>query len=391
MASYSQPGIKFEPHVDNEASPRTSTFGGEYTGQPCRPWFGSHNDSVGDATHEAPNVESVVSSPPRMLLNSDLPVRADDSLYQTEQLHWTMHAIQLPLQQHTLELLLQCLAGRPDVTRVLPNGEAPFFRLANMFWQQLASNSTLGTDNVWELLSDCLRQCLSLGADPDVLVGDNPLIFHILEQPVRTRAFGLLWPLVWHLATEARPTYRGRSALHALLDETTPRSTAPTEATARAHLTKLLISRAATVGRLGDRNARGLTALEQYVYHGAAHDPPEHVLAICAEFVRHDGCGGGGGGGGSSAVVPQWFVGDMRAGKLHPGASLLPVVWVSACQQNMRGDGPAVDEHLPLVLCCIGGPVDAEDLRTMLPRPSAAAPMALPSPISPRVEVKYAW
>ncbi|KAL1867274.1 hypothetical protein Daus18300_006393 [Diaporthe australafricana] len=387
VAPYSQPGIKFEPHVDNEASPRTSAFGGEYTGQPYRPWFGSHTDSVGDATHDAPNVEGVVSPPPRMLLNSGLPVRADNSLHQTEQLHWTMHAIQLPLQQHALELLLQCLAGRPDVTRVLPNGEAPFSRLAIMFCQQLASDGTLGTDNVWELLSDCLRQCLSLGADPDVLVGDKPLLFHILEQPARTRAFGLLWPLVWHLATEARPTHRGRSALHALLDDATPRSTAPTEATARAHLTKLLISRAAAVGRLGDRNARGLTALEQYVYRGAAHDPPEHVLAICAELVRLEE----GGGGGASAVVPPCFADDMRAGRLQAGASLLPVAWVSACQQSMRGDRPAVDEHLPLLLCCIGRPVDAESLRAMLPRPAAAAPLALPSPVSPRNEVKYAW
>ncbi|KAI3398992.1 hypothetical protein diail_8019 [Diaporthe ilicicola] len=388
VASYKQPGIKSEPHVDNGSSLRTSSFGRVYTEQPYRPWYGPHNESVGDATHEAPSAESMASSPSRMLLNSGLPVRTDSSLYHTEQLHWIINAIQLPFQQHALESLLQFLHGRPDATRALPSGEAPFSRIAKMFLQQLASGGTLGPDNMWKLLCECLRQFLSQGADPDVLVGDRPLLFHVLEQPARTRAFGLLWPFVWHLATTARPTHHARSALHALLDEASPRPSAAAEATARAHLAKLLVGRVAAAGRLGDRDAKGLTALEQYAYRGAAHDPPEHVLAICAELVRHEEEGGG---SGASAVVPPWFLGDMRAGKLQAAAGLLPVAWVSACQQSMRGDGPAVDEHLPLLLCCIGEPADAEGLRAMLPRPVAAMPLALPSPVSPRGEVKYAW
>lgn len=330
-------------------------------------------------------MESVVSSPSRMLLNSGLPVRVDHTVYHTEQLHWIIQAIQLPLQQHALDSLLRCLLSRPDVTRVLPNGETPFSQLATLFWQQLSSDGTLGSDNTWKLLCQCLRECLSQGADPDVQVGEKPLLFQILEQPTRTRAFGLLWPLVWHLATEACPTHHGLSALHVLFDEAAP-APAPTEASARAHLAKLLTGRLAAEGRLGDRNARGLTALQQYVYHSAAHDLPEHVLAICAELVRQ---------GGASAVVPPWFMDDMRAGRLHGGggggtASLLPVVWVSACQQSLRGDAPAVDEHLPLLLYCVGGRADAEGLKAMLPRP-VTAPMALPSPVSPRGEVKYAW
>lgn len=400
--SYTRSGIKSEPHVDNETSPRILAVGGEYPGQPYRPWFESHSESIGDATHQASKAAGVASSPTNMLLNSGLPVRSDNSPYHTQRLQWIMQAVQLPFQQYTLEQLLQCLRDRPDVTQAPADGEAPFSRLAKMFWQQLACDSTLGTDPMWELVCECLRQCLLLGADPDVLIGDRPFLFRILEQPARTRAFGHLWPFVWRLAVEASPIYHhGLNALHALLllDNEEPLTLPPTEVSARAHLTKLLIGRVATAGRLGDRNAAGLTALQQYVYHTAARDPPEHVLAICAELVRHEGAAA------ESAVVPPSFVGDLRAGKLPPGlhshdggsgmpaaaaASFLPFVWTSACQQSLRGDAAAADEHLGVVLCCAGGRVDAEGLRAMLPRP-AAVQIALPSPVSPRGEVKYAY
>lgn len=400
--SYTRSGIKSEPHVDNETSPRILAVGGEYPGQPYRPWFESHSETIGDATHQAPKAAGVASSPTNMLLNSGLPVRSDNSPYHTQRLQWIMQAVQLPFQQYTLEQLLQCLRDRPDVTQAPPDGEAPFSRLAKMFWQQLACDSILGPDPVWELVCECLRQCLLLGADPDVLIGDRPFLFRILEQPARTRAFGHLWPFVWRLAVEASPIYHhGLNALHALLllDDEEPLTLPPTEVSARAHLTKLLIGRVATAGHLGDRNAAGLTALQQYVYHAAARDPPEHVLAICAELVRHEGAAA------ESAVVPPSFVGDLRAGKLPPGlhahdggsgmpaaaaASFLPFVWTSACQQSLRGDAAAADEHLGVVLCCAGGRVDAEGLRAMLPRP-AAVQIALPSPVSPRGEVKYAY
>lgn len=404
--SYTRAGIKSEPHVDSETSPRILSVGGEYAGQAYRSWYESHSENIGDATHQAPKAAGVASSPTRMLLNSGLPVRTDNSLYHTEQLHWIMHAVQLPLQQHALESLGQCLQYRPDVTRALPSGETPFSQLANMFWQQLASDGTLGPDHVWKLASECLRHCLVLGADPDVLVGDRPILFRILEQPARTRAFGLLWPFVWRLAVEASPVtnHHGLNALHALLllppgDEI--------EASARANLTKLLVGRVAAAGRLADRNAAGLTALQQYVYHVAARDPPEHVLAICAELVRQEGQAAAAAGGDTSAVVPLSFVGELRAGKLPPGlqahdavggggsggvaaANFLPFVWTSACQQSLNGDAAAADEHLGVVLCCVGGRVDAEGLRALLPRP-AVVPIALPSPVSPRGEVKYAW
>lgn len=414
--SYTRAGIKSEPHVDSETSPRMLPVGGEYPGQAYRQWYESHSENIGDATHAAPRAAGGASSPTRMLLNSGLPVRSDNSLYHTEQLHWIMHAIQLPLQQHDLEPLLQCLLYRPDVTRALPSGETPFSQLANMFWQQLASDGTLGPDPVWKLASECLRQCLLLGADPDVLVGDRPFLSRILEQPARTRAFGLLWPFVCLLAVEASPVnnHHGLNALHAPLllpgDEAAGPAPAPaTEASARTHLTKLLIGRVAAAGRLADRNAAGLTALQQYVYHAAARDPPEHVLAICAELVRHEGpAAAAAGGADTSAVVRPSFVGDLRAGKLHPGlqahdagggggvsaaaaaANFLPFVWTSACQQSLNGDDAAADEHLGVVLCCLGGRVDAEGLRALLPRP-AVVPIALPSPVSPRGEVKYAW
>lgn len=400
--SYTRSGIKSEPHVDSETSPRILAVGREYPGQPYRPWFESHSESIGDATHQASKAAGVASPPTNMLLNSGLPVRSDNSPYHTQRLQWIMQAVQLPFQQYTLEQLLQCLSDRPDVTQAPPDGEAPFSRLAKMFWQQLACDSTLGPDPVWELVCECLRQCLLLGADPDVLIGDRPFLFRILEQPARTRAFGHLWPFVWRLAVEASPIYHhGLNALHALLllDNEEPLTLPPTEVSARAHLTKLLIGRVATAGRLGDRNAAGLTALQQYVYHAAARDPPEHVLAICAELVRHEGAAA------ESAVVPPSFVGDLRAGKLPPGlhshdggsgmpaaaaASFLPFVWTSACQQSLRGDAAAADEHLGVVLCCAGGRADAEGLRAMLPRP-AAVQIALPSPVSPRGEVKYAY
>lgn len=393
--------------MDSEPSPRILAVGEEYPGQQYRPWYDPHSESIGGATHQAPKGAGVASSPTRMmLLNSGLPVRSDNSLHHTEQLHWIMHAIQLPLQQHALESLLQCLLYRPDVTRALPSGEAPFSRLANMFWQQLATDGTLGPEPVWDLACECLRQCLLLGADPDVLVGSRPFLFRILEQPTRTRAFGLLWPLVWRLAAKASPvSNHGLNALHALLLPPPPGNEAapplpPAEASNRSHLAKLLIGRVAAVGRLGDRNAAGLTALQQYVYHSAARDPPEHVLAICAELVRHEGSAAA-----ESAVVPPSFVGDLRAGKLPPGlhahgggdgmsataaASFLPFVWTSACQESLRGDDAFADEHLGVVLCCVGGRVDAEGLRALLPRP-AVVPTALPSPVSPRGEVKYAW
>lgn len=341
-----------------------------------------------------------------MFLSNGLPAHADNnSLYYTEQLHWIMHAVQLPLQQNALESLRQCLLGRPDVARVLPSGESPFSRLASMFWQQLASDATLGPEPVWKLACECLRLFLLLEADPDVLVGDRPLLIRILEQPARTRAFGLLWPFVWRLATEASPVnHHGLNALHTLLLPANEAGAAvPAEASARAHLAKLLISRVAAAGRLADRNAAGWTALQQYVYHTARHDPPEHVLAICAELVRHEGNASG---PESAAVVPPSFAADLRAGKLPPGlqpphddasaAGLLPFVWTSACQQSLAGDAAAADEHLGVVLCCVGGRVDAEGLRALLPRPVAAPPMALPSPVSPlpvspRGEVKYAW
>lgn len=389
--SYTRPGIKSEPYVEKENSPRILSVSGEYPGQLYRPWFESHSENIGDAMHQAPKTEGVASSPTRMPFNSSLPTQADSSLYQ--QLHWTMQAIQLPLQQHALDALLQCLLYKPDVTRALPSGEAPFSRLANMFWQQLASDGTLGSESVWKLTCECLRKCLLLGADPDVLVGDRPFLFRILEQPARTRAFGLLWPFVWCLATEASPIHdHGLNALHTLLllrNEVAP-APAPTEAFARAHLAKLLIGRVAAAGRLGDHNAARLTALQQYVYHAATRDPLEHVLAICAELVRHEGAAA------ESAVVTSSFTAELRAGKLPPGmhdaaaaASLLPVVWTSACQQSLKGDAAAADEHLGVVLCCVGGRVDAEGLRALLPRPTA--PLTLPSPVSPRGEVKYAW
>lgn len=405
--SYARSGIKSEPHVDNETSPRILAVGGEYPGQTYRPWFESHSESIGDATHQAPKAAGVASSPTRMLLNSGLPIRSDNSPYHTQRLQWIMQAVQLPFQQYTLEPLLQCLRDRPDVTQASPDGEAPFPRLANMFCQQLACDGTLGPDPVWRLVCECLRQCLLLGADPDVLVGDRPFLFRILEQPNRTRAFGDLWPLVWCLAVEASPfNHHGLNALHALLlvDNEEPPTLLPTEISARAHLTKLLIGRVATAGRLGDRNAAGLTALQQYVYHTAARDPPEHVLAICAELVRHEGAATGGAAAESAVVLPS-FVGDLRAGKLPPGlhthgggsgmpaaaaASFLPFVWTSACQHSLRGDAADADEHLGVVLCCAGGRVDAEGLRAMLPRP-AAVQIALPSPVSPRGEVKYTY
>lgn len=407
--SYARPGIKSEPHVDNETSPRILAVGGEYPGQPYRPWYESHSEGIGDPTHQAPKAAGVPSSPTRMLLNSGLPVRPDDNLYHTEQLHWIVHAIQLPLQQHALESLLRCLLCGPDVTRALPGGEAPFSRLANMIWQQLASDGDLGPDPVWKLACECLRQCLILGADPDVLVGDRPFLFKILEQPNRTRAFGLFGPFVLRLASVASPvSHHGLNALHALLllggSEAADPAPAPIEATARARLAKILIGRVAAAGRLADRNAAGLTALQQYVYHSAARDPPEHVLAICAELVRHEGPAAAGGEA-ENAVIPPSFVGELRAGKLPPGlhahdggggvsataaASFLPFVWTSACQQSLRGDAAAAEEHLGVVLCCVGGRVDAEGLRASLPRP-AVVPIALPSPVSPRGEVKYAW
>ncbi|KAG6361535.1 hypothetical protein INS49_009762 [Diaporthe citri] len=415
QGSYTRSGIKSEPHVDSETSPRVLTVGGDFPGQAYRPWYESHSENIADSTHQAPKAMGVASSPTRMLLNSGLPVRSDNSLYHnTEQLHWIMHAIQLPLQQHALESLRQCLLCSPDVTRALPSGETPFSQLANMFWQQLASDGTLGPDPVWKLACECLRHCLVLGADPDVLVGDRPFLFRILEQPARTRAFGLLWPFVWRLAFEASPVSNnhGFNALHSLLllppgDETAAPAPAPTttEASARAHLTKLLIGRVAAAGRLADRNAAGLTALQQYVYHAAARDPPEHVLAICAELVRHEGQAAAAGGGDTSAVVPLSFVGELRAGKLPPGlqahdagggggvsaaASFLPFVWTSACQQSLNGDAAAAEDHLDVVLLCAGGRVDAEGLRALLPRP-AVVPVALPSPVSPRGEIKYAW
>ena len=394
--------------MDHETSPRIPAVGGEYQGQAYRSWFESHSAGIGDATHQAPKAEVVSSSPPttRMFLDSGLPPArtADDNspYFHTEQLHWIMAAIQAPLQQHALEALRQFLLCRPDVTRAFhPSGEAPFSRLANMFWQQLASDGTLGPEPVWKLAAECLRQFLLLGADPDVLVGDRPLLIRILEQPSRTRAFGFLWPFVWRLAAEASPVnhHHGLNALHTLLllmgNEA---DVVPAEASLHVHLAKVLIGRVAEAGRLADRNAAGLTALQQYVYNVARRDPPEHVLTICAELVRHEGTGTD-----SSPVVPQSFAADLRAGKLGPGlhddasaAGLLPFVWTSACQLSLAGDAAAADEHLGVVLCCVGGRVDAEELRTLLPRPVVPAPMALPSPVSPlpvspRGEVKYAW
>lgn len=387
--------------MDNETSPRILVVSGEYAGQSYRPWFEPHGESIGAAAHQAPKAEGMAGSPPpRMLVNSGPPLQADNSPYHTEQLHWYMHAVQPPLQQQALESLLHCLRCRPDVTRVLPSGEAPFSRLANVFWQQLSSDGTLGPEPVWKLASECLRQFLLLGADPDPLVGDRPFLFQILEQPARTRAFGMLCPLVWCLAAKASPVdhqHHGPNALHALLGNEGDPAPAPAEASARAQLATLLVGRVAAAGRLGDRNAAGLTALQQYVYNSAARDQPEHVLTICAELVRHEGPG-------AAAVVPPSFAGDLRAGKLPPGlhahggggtsatgaASFLPFVWTSACQQSLRGDAAAAEEHLGVVLCCVGGRVDGEDIRTLLPRP-AVVPMALPSPVSPRGEVKYAW
>lgn len=434
--SYTRPGIKSEPQVDHEASPRIQPVGGEYQPGQAYRWFESHGAGIGDATHQAPRAEGGVSSsssssssPPttRIFLNSGglppargLAVAESNSnssspYYATDQLHWIMHAVQAPLQQHALETLRQCLLCRPDVTRVLPSGETPFARLANIFCQQIASSSSsdgaLGPpEPVWKLAEECLRHFLLLGADPDVLVGDRPLLARILEHPARTRAFGLLWPFVWQLAAEASPVgpHNGPNALHTLLlsmgagEAGAAAAVVPTEASAaRTHLAKLLISRMAAAGRLADGNAQGLTALEQYVYHAARHDAPEHVLAICAELVRHEE---GSSGGSSSAVVPPSFAADLRSGKLAPGlhhgdisaARLLPFVWTSACQLSVAGDAAAADEHLGVVLCCVGGRVDAEGLRALLPRPAVPPPMALPSPVSPlavspRVEVKYAW
>ncbi|POS76221.1 hypothetical protein DHEL01_v205386 [Diaporthe helianthi] len=453
---FTRPGIKPEPHVDHETSPRIQPVGGEHQpGQAYRSWFeSSHSAGIGDATYQAPKAEGGVSStsscsgsssssPPtintntRMFLNNNnsggvAPARgaADSSSSSsrhspytaTDQLHWIMNAVQVPLQHNALETLRQCLLCRPDVTRVLPSGESPFSRLANLFWQQLVSSSDgtlgLGPEPVWKLVGECLRQFLLQGADPDILVGDRPFLIRILEQPARTRAFGLLWPFVWTLAEQASPLinnhhhhhhhHGGLNALHTLLlsmgtNEMGDQAViVPTEvAAARTHLAKLLISRVTEAGHLADRNAQGYTALQQYVFHTARHNAPEHVMAICAELVRHEGSSGSS----SSAVVPPSFVGDLRAGKLAAGlhdqrasaaGALLPFVWTSACQMSVAGDAAAAEEHLGVVLCRIGGRAEAEQLRVLLPRPVVPAPMALPSPVSPlavspRVEVKYAW
>ncbi|KAG8170139.1 hypothetical protein KVR01_000884 [Diaporthe batatas] len=436
-----RPGIKPEPPVDHENSPRIQPVGGEHQpGQAYRSWFeSSHSAGIGDATHQAPKAEGGVSasscssnnssSPPsttntttRMFFSNsggipqargaaDNNNNSSPSPYNaTDQLHWIMHAVQVPLQQDALETLRQYLLCSPVVTRGLSSGESPFSRLAIMVWQQLASDGTLGPEPVWKLAAECLRQFLLLGEDPDVLVGDRPLLIRILEQPVRTRAFDLLWPFVWTLAQQASPAnhhhHHGLNALHTLLlsmgaSEIGVGGMAvivPTDiAAARTRLVKLLVTRVAEAGRLADRNAQGYTALQQYVYHTARHDYPEHVLAICAELVRHEASSS------SSAVVSPTFVADLRAGKLAAGlhdqasaAGLLPFVWTSACQLSVAGDATAAEEHLNVVLCCIGRRAEAEQLRVMLPRPVVPAPMALPSPVSPlavspRVEVKYAW
>lgn len=432
--------------MDHENSPRIQPVGGEHQppGQAYRSWFESHSAGIGDATHQAPKAEGGVStssssSPPttntttRMFFNNSggIPLArgaADNSsstspYSATDQLHWIMHAVQVPLQQDALETLRQYLLCSPAVIRGLSSGETPFSRLANMVWQQLASDGTLGPEPVWKLAAECLQQFLLLGEDPDVLVGDRPLLIRILEQPARTRAFDLLWPFVWTLAQQASPVNHhhnhhnhGLNALHTLLfsmgaNEIGLAAIVPTDvAAARTRLAKLLISRVAEAGRLADRNAQGYTALQQYVYHTARHDYPEHVLAICAELVRHEASSSGTATGtedssnsSSIAVVSPSFVADLRAGKLAAGlhdqasaARLLPFVWTSACQLSAAGDAAAAEEHLELVLFCIGGRAEAEQLRVLLPRPVVPAPMALPSPVSPlavspRVEVKYAW
>jgi hypothetical protein len=222
---------------------------------------------------------------------------------------------------------------------------------------------------------------------------------------------------VWTLAQQASLVnhhhhHHGLNALHTLFlsmgaNELGLAAIVPTElAATRARLVKLLINRVAEAGRLADRNAQGYTALQQYVYHTAQHDYPEHVLAICAETVRHEASSTGTettSNSSSSAVVAPSFVADLRAGKLAAGlrdqasaARLLPFVWTSACQLSAAGDAAAAEEHLDLVICCIGGRAEAEQLRALLPRPVVPAPLALPSPVSPlavspRVEVKYAW
>jgi hypothetical protein len=401
--------------MDHETSPRIPTIGvgGLYPGQQAyRSWFESHGTRIGDATHQAPRAENGVSTtnpPAAAAATSTTATRvflSSGPYFHTEQLQWIMNAVQLPLQQNALQALRQCLLSSPDVTRALhPSGETPFSRLANIFWQQLeASDGRLGPEPVWELTAGCLRQFLILGADPDVLVGGRPFLIRILEQPSRTRSFGPLWPFVCCLAAEASPLghHHGLNALHALLlaGNETGSAVTPTEASLRVHLTKLLITRVAEVGRLADHNAAGLTALQQYVYHTSWHDTPENVLAICADLVRHEGSSGS---VCRSHILSPSLAADLRSGKLPPSlhddasaARLLPIVWASACQMSLAGDGAAAEEHLDVVLCCTGGRFSAEELRAMLPRPVVVAPMALPSPVSPlpvspRADVKYVW
>ncbi|ROW08276.1 hypothetical protein VMCG_03152 [Cytospora schulzeri] len=333
--------------------------------------------------------------------------QADPSSY--TDLELIIPTLQVPLQPGQLKTLLHCLQATSDIHRRLATtGYPPFPHLVNLFFEHLSSRGHTagneGGDDVLRALGDCFSHLIDRGADPNILVGGTPLLFRLLEAPKATGAYGPLWGCVQCLAKRALPV-RSQQQQQQQQQQQDYHNGGGGGATKtlsnalhnRIHLTtNTLIPRLAELGRLDDRDARGLSAFQVYARDFAARDGMHHFLRVSAEFVRHGaGTGAAGPGVEGNAIVPLGFVEDVRAacrtgalgsrlqsyqgvggggGGGGGGTALWATVWISACQLSLLGgDEGAVGDHLSVLEYCTKGQANADACRLMLPGPSSSS------------------
>ncbi|KUI69624.1 hypothetical protein VM1G_05097 [Cytospora mali] len=418
--------IKSEAHTDN-LSPVSTIFGHDQVEQQYCSLAVQEDQNIKALVHHFPRQEDGIGVvQEHSMLGSQFPYNSPGNASSFTDLDYIVFQLQVPFQLDQLETLLHCLRKKPDNHVPLATGYSPFPYMANLFFKHLLSrNHNAGNrgnnDELLGVLSQCFLHFIIQGADPNVLVGGTPILFRLLDDPVATGTYGPFWKCVQCLALKASPiiNQQGRNggntpnALHLLLerasDGSNSASPTPIETQNRIQLMIQLIPRLAGLGRLNDRNAQGLSALQLYARRFAARDG-HHFFRVCAEFVRH------GADADADGVVPAGFAGELRTayctGNLSPGlqqqggggigggaTAITPwaTIWLSACRLSLCGDEAAVEEHLSILqYCAARGQADtgAYYLRTLLPRPVPQSAV-LASPATSRSdgseERNYTW
>lgn len=392
----------------DDLSPVSSTFGHDVVERSCFSLAMPADRNPKDWVHRiARQTNGINTMQEQTILESHFPCQGQSDPTSYADLELVITTLHAPFQLSQLERLFYYLRRTPDIHQPLTTTRyPPFPYLVDVFFQHLSSRShTAGGESQDDLLrafSDCFCHFIDHGADPNIIVGETPLLFRLLEAPKATGAFGPLWEFVQRLAKRALPVIQQQqqqqdysnsvgavampNVLHVLLKGTASDPALPmaSEAQNRVNLTAdVLIPRLAGLGRLDDRDAQGLSAFRLYARDFAGREATHHFLRVSAEFVR---CGADAGG----TIVPPGFAAEVQAacrtGSLsqrmmrHQGgqggggaAALLSTVWISACRLSaIGGDEAVIEDHLSLLECWTEGQPSAEFCRFLLPRPPSS-------------------